>query len=107
VGTGNGSYSFAIPLRKEKPDIGAGSTQYSCCASSRTIPLESDAKIPSHFSPAYRYARGEEARTLEEALTNEGLRRSLLEIADQYDALAEFAEAEELRPAAPEPAASR
>lgn len=31
----------------------------------------------------------------------------MLEIADQYGTLAEFAEAQELRPAAPEPDASR
>jgi hypothetical protein len=51
--------------------------------------------MPTHFSSAYCRARGEETRTLAETMTNEKLRRTLLDVADEYDKLAEFTEAQE------------
>ena len=51
--------------------------------------------MPKHFSSAYWRARGEETRTLAETMANEELQRTLLEIADEYDRLAEFTEAQE------------
>jgi hypothetical protein len=54
-----------------------------------------------HFSSAYWRARGEETRALAEGLTDEPFKRSLLGIADEYDKLAEFTEAQERKPADP------
>jgi hypothetical protein len=60
--------------------------------------------MPNQLSSAYWRSRGEETRTLAEALHNEHLQRSLLEIAEQYDKLAEFTEQQERRPPSPPPA---
>jgi len=49
------------------------------------------------FASVYWRARGEEVRTLADEMTNEKLQRTLLDIADEYDKLAEFAEAQEHR----------
>lgn len=57
--------------------------------------------MPNHLSSAYWRSRGEETRILAEAMSNERLQRSLLEIAEQYDKLAEFTEQQERRPASP------
>jgi len=51
--------------------------------------------MPKHFSAAYWRARGEETRTLAETMASATLQRTLLEIADEYDKLAEFTEAQE------------
>ena len=51
--------------------------------------------MPVHFSSAYWRARGEETRTLAKTMTSETLQRTLLDIADEYDKLAEFTEAQE------------
>jgi len=53
------------------------------------------ANMPVHFSSAYWRARGEETRTLAKTMTSETLQRTLLDIADEYDKLAEFTEAQE------------
>jgi hypothetical protein len=51
--------------------------------------------MPKHFSSAYWRARGEQIRALAEPMTDEKLQRSLLDMANEYDKLAEFAEAQE------------
>jgi len=55
--------------------------------------------MPKHFSSAYWRVRGENTRTLAETMNgernSEGLQRSLLDIADEYDKLAEHTEAQE------------
>ena len=52
--------------------------------------------MPKHFSSAYWRARGEQTRALaEQPMTDEKLQRSLLDIANEYDKLAEFAKAQE------------
>jgi len=53
------------------------------------------AKMPKHFSSAYWRARGEQTRALAESMTDEKLQRSLLDIANEYDKLAEATEAQE------------
>jgi hypothetical protein len=44
--------------------------------------------MPDHFSSACWHARGEETRMLAEGMENENIRRTMVEIADQYDKLA-------------------
>jgi len=55
--------------------------------------------MPKHFSSAYWRVRGEKTRTLAETMNgernSEGLQRSLLDIADEYDKLADRTEAQE------------
>jgi hypothetical protein len=64
--------------------------------------LAKGAKMPTHFSSAYWRARGEETRTIGYEMTRDKLQRplldiaeTLLDIADEYDKLAEFTEAQE------------
>jgi hypothetical protein len=52
-------------------------------------------KMPKHFSSAYWRARSEQTRALAEPMTDEKLQRSLLDIANEYDKLAELTEAQE------------
>ena len=51
--------------------------------------------MPKHFSSAYWRTRSEQTRTIAEPMTDERLQRSLLDIANEYDKLAEAAEAQE------------
>jgi len=56
--------------------------------------LAKEAKIPKHFSSAYWRTRSEQTRALAEQ-TDGKLQRSLLDIANEYDKLAEVTEAQE------------
>jgi len=55
--------------------------------------------MAKHFSSFYWRVRGEKTRILAETMNSErnseGLKRSLLDIADEYDKLAERTEAQE------------
>ena len=51
--------------------------------------------MPKHFSSAYWRTRSKQTRALAEAMTDEKLQRSLLDIAHEYDKLADATEAQE------------
>jgi len=51
--------------------------------------------MPKHVSSGYWRTRGEQTRALAETVTDEKFLRSLLDIANEYDKLAENAEAQD------------